>query len=77
MKVQNLALLGKQFVDISKEHEETRALQMQNNWQNVEKSAQVAGMLNDNKLKQEAIEQTSQHSASCFATEALSFLHVP
>lgn len=59
MKVQNLALLGKQFVDISKEHEETRALQMQNNWQNVEKSAQVAGMLNDNKLKQEAIDNAS------------------
>ena len=59
MKVQNLALLGKQFVDISKEHEETRALQMQNNWQNVEKSAQVAGMLNDSKLKQEAIDNAS------------------
>ena len=59
MKVQNLALLGKQFVDISKEHEETRALQMQNNWQNVEKSAQVAGMLNDNKLKREAIDNAS------------------
>lgn len=59
MKVQNLALLGKQFVDISKEHEETRALQMQNNWQNVEKSAQVAGMLNDNKLKEQAIQNAS------------------
>lgn len=55
-KVQNLALLGKQFVDISKEHEETRALQMSNNWQNVEKSAQVAGMLGDNKLKEQAVE---------------------
>ena len=59
MKVQNLALLGKQFVDISKEHEETRALQMQNNWQNVEKSAQVAGMLGDNKLKEQAIQNAS------------------
>ena len=56
MKVQNLALLGKQFVDISKEREETRALQMSNNWQNVEKSAQVAGMLGDNKLKEQAID---------------------
>lgn len=56
MKVQNLALLGKQFVDISKEREETRALQMSNSWQNVEKSAQVAGMLGDNKLKEQAID---------------------
>lgn len=56
MKVQNLALIGKQLSDISKQYEETRSLQMQNNWQNVEKSAQVAGMLGDNKLKEQAIE---------------------
>lgn len=55
-KVQNLALLGKQFVDISKEREETRALQLSNNWQNVEKSAQVAGMLGDNELKAQAVD---------------------
>lgn len=62
MKVQNLALLGKQFVDISKEREETRALQMSNNWQNVEKSAQVAGMLGDNKLKEQAIDAAKMNN---------------
>ena len=61
-KVQNLALLGKQFVDISKEREETRALQMSNNWQNVEKSAQVAGMLGDNKLKEQAIDAAKMNN---------------
>lgn len=58
-KVQNLALIGKQFSDISKQYEETRSLQMQNNWQNVEKSAAVASILKDNKLKDEAIENAS------------------
>lgn len=61
-KVQNLALLGKQFVDISKEREETRALQMSNNWQNVEKSAQVAGMLGDNKLKEQAVDAAKMNN---------------
>lgn len=59
MKVQNLALIGKQLTDISKQYEETRSLQMQNNWQNVEKSAAVASILKDNKLKDEAIENAS------------------
>lgn len=59
MKVQNLALIGKQLSDISKQSEETRSLQMQNNWQNVEKSAQVASILKDNKLKDEAVENAS------------------
>lgn len=59
MKVQNLALIGKQLSDISKQYEETRSLQMQNNWQNVEKSAAVASILKDNKLKDEAIENAS------------------
>lgn len=59
MKVQNLALIGKQFSDISKQYEETRSLQMQNNWQNVEKSAVVAGILKDNKLKEQAVENAS------------------
>lgn len=59
MKVQNLALIGKQLSDISKQYEETRSLQMQNNWQNVEKSAAVASILKDNKLKEEAIENAS------------------
>lgn len=58
-KVQNLALIGKQFSDISKQYEETRSLQMQNNWQNVEKSAAVASILKDNKLKDEAVENAS------------------
>lgn len=58
-KVQNLALIGKQLSDISKQYEETRALQMQNNWQNVEKSAAVASILKDNKLKDEAVENAS------------------
>lgn len=61
-KVQNLALLGKQFVDISKEREETRALQLSNNWQNVEKSAQVAGMLGDNKLKEQAVDAAKMNN---------------
>lgn len=56
MKVQNLALIGKQFSDISKQYQEVRALDMQNNWQNVEKSAVVAGILKDNKLKDEAVD---------------------
>lgn len=56
MKVQNLALIGKQFSDISKQYQEARALDMQNNWQNVEKSAVVAGILKDNKLKDEAVD---------------------
>lgn len=55
MKVQNFALIGKQLSDISKQYEETRSLQMQNNWQNVEKSAAVASILKDNKLKDEAV----------------------
>lgn len=59
MKVQNLALIGKQLSDISKQYEETRSLQMQNNWQNVEKSAAVASILKDNKLKDEAVENAS------------------
>lgn len=59
MKVQNLALIGKQLSDISKQYEETRSLEMQNNWQNVEKSAAVASILKDNKLKDEAIENAS------------------
>lgn len=59
MKVQNLALIGKQLSDISKQYEETRSLQMQNNWQNVEKSAVVASILKDNKLKDEAVENAS------------------
>ena len=59
MKVQNLALIGKQLSDISKQYEETRSLQMQNNWQNVEKSAAVASILKDNKLKDEATENAS------------------
>lgn len=59
MKVQNLALIGKQLSDISKQYEETRSLQMQNNWQNVEKSAAVASILKDNKLKEEAVENAS------------------
>lgn len=59
MKVQNLALIGKQLSDISKQYEETRSLQMQNNWQNVEKSAAVASILKDNKLKDQAIENAS------------------
>lgn len=59
MKVQNLALIGKQLSDISKQFEETRSLQMQNNWQNVEKSAAVASILKDNKLKDEAVENAS------------------
>lgn len=59
MKVQNLALIGKQLSDISKQYEETRSLQMQNNWQNVEKSALVAGILKDNKLKDEAVQNAS------------------
>ena len=59
MKVQNLALIGKQLSDISKQYEETRSLQMQNNWQNVEKSASVASILKDNKLKDEAVENAS------------------
>lgn len=58
-KVQNLALIGKQLSDISKQYEETRSLQMQNNWQNVEKSAAVASILKDNKLKDEAVENAS------------------
>lgn len=58
-KVQNLALIGKQLSDISKQYEETRSLQMQNNWQNVEKSAAVASILKDNKLKDEAIDNAS------------------
>ena len=59
MKVQNLALIGKQLSDISKQYEETRSLQMQNNWQNVEKSAEIANMLNDKKLKDEAIDNAA------------------
>lgn len=59
MKVQNLALIGKQLSDISKQYQETRAIDMQNNWQNVEKSASVASILKDNKLKDEAIENAS------------------
>lgn len=59
LKVQNLALIGKQLSDISKQYEETRSLQMQNNWQNVEKSAAVASILKDNKLKDEAVENAS------------------
>lgn len=59
MKVQNLALIGKQLSDISKQYEETRSIEMQNNWQNVEKSAAVASILKDNKLKDEAIENAS------------------
>lgn len=59
MKVQNLALIGKQFSDISKQFQEARSLEMQNNWQNVEKSAVVAGILKDNDLKKEAIENAS------------------
>lgn len=59
MKVQNLALIGKQLSDISKQYEEARSLQMQNNWQNVEKSAAVASILKDNKLKDEAVENAS------------------
>lgn len=59
MKVQNLALIGKQLSDISKQYEETRSLQMQNNWMNVEKSASVASILRDNKLKDEAVENAS------------------
>lgn len=56
MKVQNLALIGKQLSDISKQYEETRSLEMQNNWTNVQKSAEVANLLNDKKLKDEAID---------------------
>lgn len=59
MKVQNLALIGKQLSDISKQYQETRALDMQNNWMNVEKSASVASILKDNKLKDEAVENAS------------------
>lgn len=59
MNVQNLALIGKQLSDISKQYEETRSIEMQNNWQNVEKSAAVASILKDNKLKDEAIENAS------------------
>lgn len=59
MKVQNLALIGKQLSDISKQYEETRSIEMQNNWQNVEKSAAVASILKDNKLKDEAVENAS------------------
>lgn len=59
MKVQNLALIGKQLSDISKQYQETRALDMQNNWMNVEKSASVASILRDNKLKDEAVENAS------------------
>ena len=59
MKVQNLALIGKQLSDISKQYQETRAIDMQNNWQNVEKSAAVASILKDNKLKDEAVENAS------------------
>lgn len=59
MKVQNLALIGKQLSDISKQYQEARAIDMQNNWQNVEKSAAVASILKDNKLKDEAIENAS------------------
>lgn len=58
-KVQNLALIGKQLSDISKQYQETRAIDMQNNWQNVEKSAAVASILKDNKLKDEAVENAS------------------
>lgn len=56
MRVQNLALIGKQLSDISKQYEETRSLEMQNNWTNVQKSAEVANLLNDKKLKDEAID---------------------
>ncbi len=59
MKVQNLALIGKQLSDISKQYQEARALDMQNNWMNVEKSASVASILKDNKLKDEAVENAS------------------
>lgn len=59
MKVQNLALIGKQLSDISKQYEETRSLEMQNSWTNVQKSAEVANMLNDKKLKDEAIENAA------------------
>lgn len=59
MKVQNLALIGKQLSDISKQYQESRALDMQNNWMNVEKSASVASILKDNKLKDEAVENAS------------------
>lgn len=59
MKVQNLALIGKQLSDISKQYEETRSLEMQNNWTNVQKSAEVANMLNDKKLKDEAIDNAA------------------
>lgn len=56
MRVQNLALIGKQLSDISKQYEETRSLEMQNNWTNVQKSAEVANLLNDKKLKDEAVD---------------------
>lgn len=59
LKVQNLALIGKQLSDISKQYQEARALDMQNNWMNVEKSASVASILKDNKLKDEAVENAS------------------
>lgn len=54
-EVQNLALIGKQFSDISKQMEETRSIQLNNAWQNTERSVRLANELKDGRLREEAI----------------------
>lgn len=54
-QVSNLALIGKQLSDIGKQNEEVRSMQIDNAWQNTERSIRLANSLKDGRLREEAI----------------------
>lgn len=54
-KTQNIALIGKQLSDISKQYQETQALDMQNAWQNTKNALEVGERTRNLRLQDEAI----------------------
>ena len=54
-KTQNIALIGKQLSDISKQYQESEALQMQNAWTNTKNALEVGERTRNLKLQDEAI----------------------
>lgn len=54
-EVANIALIGKQFSDISKQYQETQSISMQNAWTNTKNALEVAERTRNSKLQDEAI----------------------
>lgn len=54
-RIQNLSLVGKNFSDVMKQNAETDQIIMQNGWQNVKSSLEVANLSRDMKLRDEAL----------------------